>query len=92
MPFPWRLLAIVLRLRRGQSLSDEVVRVCEHEDARGRTFNIGSSTPIAVLALARRVIARAGSSSGIALVPYEAAYGDGFEELGARGADTAALR
>ena len=32
------------------------------------------------------------SNSGIVLVPYDEAYGDGFEELGIRRPDTAALR
>jgi UDP-glucose 4-epimerase len=66
--------------------------LCDREQAAGRTFNIGSSTPIAVVELARRVIERTESSSGIVLVPYEDAYGDGFEELGTRRPDTTALR
>src|SRR5579884_79900 len=66
--------------------------LAEHDEAAGRTFNIGSSTPIAIIELARRVIARAESGSGIVLVPYEVAYGDGFEELGTRRPDTTALR
>jgi UDP-N-acetylglucosamine/UDP-N-acetyl-alpha-D-glucosaminouronate 4-epimerase len=64
----------------------------EADEAQGRTFNIGSSTPIAVIDLARRVIERTGSDSGVVLVPYEEAYGDGFEELGTRRPDTTALR
>ena len=66
--------------------------LCDNEEAAGRTFNIGSSTPIAIVELARRVIERAESKSGIVLVPYEEAYGDGFEELGTRRPDTTALR
>jgi nucleoside-diphosphate-sugar epimerase len=69
-----------------------LVMLAESEEAHGRTFNIGSSTPIAVIELARRVIERAESESGIVLVPYEEAYGDGFEELGSRRPDTTALR
>jgi UDP-glucose 4-epimerase len=64
----------------------------EHEGAVGRTFNIGAGTPVAVVELARRVIERAESESGIVLVPYDQAYGDGFEELGTRRPDTSALR
>ena len=66
--------------------------LAENEEAHGKTFNIGSSTSIAVVELARRVIERAQSDSGIVLVPYEEAYGDGFEELGTRRPDTTALR
>jgi UDP-glucose 4-epimerase len=66
--------------------------LCDNEDAPGRTFNIGSSTPVAIVEVARRVIERTGSRSGIDLVPYGEAYGDGFEELGSRRPDTTALR
>jgi UDP-glucose 4-epimerase len=69
-----------------------LIALCESEDASGRTFNIGSSTPIAVVELARRVIERTESQSNIMLVPYEEAYGSGFEELGSRRPDTTALR
>jgi UDP-glucose 4-epimerase len=37
------------------------------------------------------VIERTGSDSQTVLVPYEHAYGDGFEELGRRVPDTSAL-
>jgi UDP-glucose 4-epimerase len=61
-------------------------------DSVGLSFNVGSSTPVAIVELARLVIERTGSSSGIVLVPYEQAYGEGFEELGRRRPDTTALR
>ena len=38
------------------------------------------------------MIERAESKSRIILVPYDKAYGDGFEELGSRRPDTSALR
>jgi len=66
--------------------------LCKSEQSHGRTFNVGSATPVAVINLARRVIERADSRSGIVLVPYDEAYGDGFEELGSRRPDTTALR
>ena len=66
--------------------------LCDNESASGRTFNIGSSTSVTIAELARRVIERCRSDSGLLLVPYEEAYGDGFEELGARRPDTTALR
>jgi UDP-glucose 4-epimerase len=66
--------------------------LCNSDQAQGRTFNIGSSTPVAIVEVARRVIERTGSCSGIVLVPYEEAYGDGFEELGRRRPDTTAVR
>jgi UDP-glucose 4-epimerase len=69
-----------------------LILLADSEGAPGRTFNIGSSTPIPIVELARRVIERADSDSGITLVPYDEAYGEGFEELGNRRPDTTALR
>jgi UDP-glucose 4-epimerase len=69
-----------------------LILLLESADARGKTFNVGGTTPITIVELARRVIERAGSDSGIVLVPYEEAYGDGFEELGSRWPSTTALR
>jgi UDP-glucose 4-epimerase len=66
--------------------------LADNDDAVGRTFNIGCGTPVAVVELARRVIERTESDSGIVLVPYAEAYGTGFEELGTRRPDTSALR
>lgn len=56
----------------------------DSEDATGRVFNVGCPTEIPIVELARRVIERSGSSSTVKFVPYEEAYGDGFEELGRR--------
>jgi UDP-glucose 4-epimerase len=71
---------------------EAMLLLSEHDGAVGRTFNIGCATPVAVVELARRVIERAESESGIVLVPYDEAYGRGFEELGTRRPDTSALR
>ena len=63
-----------------------------HEDqALGGVFNVGSTTEVTILDLANRVIEKAGSESGIRMVEYEDAYGEGFEELGRRIPDTKAL-
>jgi nucleoside-diphosphate-sugar epimerase len=69
-----------------------MVLLLDEERAEGRAFNIGASTEIAIVELARRVIERTGSRSKITLVPYDEAYADGFEELGRRKPDTTALR
>jgi UDP-glucose 4-epimerase len=64
----------------------------DHERAIGHIYNVGTQTDTPVIELARRVIERTGSSSGIRLVPYEDAYGEGFEELGQRKPETRAIR
>jgi UDP-glucose 4-epimerase len=63
----------------------------EQPDAAGRVFNVGSSVEVPIIELAARVIERAESSSRVQLVPYEDAYGEGFEELGHRVPDTTEL-
>jgi UDP-glucose 4-epimerase len=68
-----------------------LVMLMDEEGARGTAFNIGKSTEITILELAEAVIERTESSSGIQMVPYEKAYGEGFEELGRRRPDTTAL-
>lgn len=65
--------------------------VADTEQSVGRAFNIGSSVELAIVELARRVIERTGSQSTIKLVPYDEAYGEGFEELGRRKPDTTAV-
>jgi UDP-glucose 4-epimerase len=70
---------------------DGILAVADSEDAIGEVFNIGASTDITIQQLAERVIDRMGSSSRVRHVPYEQAYGEGFEELGSRKPDTAAI-
>ena len=66
---------------------DAVLLLLETEEAVGRTFNIGSPNEISIRELAARVIERTGSDSEISLVPYDEAYGKGFEEIGRRHPD-----
>jgi UDP-glucose 4-epimerase len=68
-----------------------LVALSDSDGASGCTFNIGTSSLISIHELARRVIVRSGSDSGVTLVPYDEAYASGFEELGTRVPDTSAL-
>jgi UDP-glucose 4-epimerase len=69
-----------------------LAQLLDKEAALGSVYNVGSSEPVAVIDLARRVIEQTGSRSRITLVPYEQASERGFEEVGHRVPDTAALR
>ena len=71
---------------------EAIVGVAEEDAAIGQPFNIGASDEISILELAERVIERAESTSAIRFVPFEEAYGEGFEELGRRRPDTTAVR
>jgi UDP-glucose 4-epimerase len=68
-----------------------ILTIAERADTCGRSFNVGNPSPITILQLAERVIARVESPSPIGFVPYEVAYDDGFEELGRRRPDTRSL-
>jgi len=55
--------------------------VLVREDAYGQVFNLGNDEEVSMMDLAKRVIARAGSTSSIELVPYDQAYEVGFEDM-----------
>lgn len=71
---------------------DGILRIAAHPAAAGRAFNVGNPTSLTILELAARIIASADSGSSIALIPYEEAYDEGFEELGHRRPDTRQLQ
>lgn len=68
-----------------------IVAVAQRDRAVGRVFNIGATRAITIRELAERVIARTGSTSRIRHIPFELAYGEGFEELGSRKPDPSAI-
>jgi UDP-glucose 4-epimerase len=68
-----------------------LVLLCDADGAVGNVYNVGTRSPVPVIELAGKVIERTGSSSNVRLVPYDEAYGPGFEELGHRVPDTSAL-
>jgi UDP-glucose 4-epimerase len=69
-----------------------LVLLLDNDDAIGHLYNVGSQTEVPVIELARRVIEATSSSSKVELIPYEDAYGEGFEELGRRKPETRAIR
>lgn len=68
-----------------------LVGLADHPEAAGKIYNIGSTEPIAIMALAERVIERLRSRSKIVLVPYDEAYEKGFEDMLRRRPDTKAI-
>jgi UDP-glucose 4-epimerase len=71
---------------------DALLRLLDEPEAIGQTFNIGSAQEISIRELAGLIIGRCGSRSRIQLVPYDQAYGPGFEDMQRRVPDTAKLR
>ena len=63
-----------------------------HEGARGRIFNVGNDEEISIAALAERVRDVTGGKSDIVLVPYEQAYGEGFDDMRRRVPDLSRIK
>jgi len=70
---------------------DALLLLLEHPGADGGTFNIGSTEETSICELAERVITQAGSTSSVEYVPYDEAYGTGFEDMQRRVPDTTRL-
>ena len=62
------------------------------ERAYGNVFNVGASTEVSILDLARLIIDVTDSSSEIFMIPYDEAYGEGFEDMYRRVPDTTKVR
>jgi UDP-glucose 4-epimerase len=62
-----------------------------HEELYGEVFNIGSTEEVTIAELAERVCATTGSASPVQLLPYEEAYGAGFEDMARRVPDVSKI-
>jgi UDP-glucose 4-epimerase len=71
---------------------EALLRLLDDDAAIGHTFNIGSSEEISIGRLAEAIIERCESGSRIRMVPYDEAYGAGFEDMQRRVPETTKLR
>ena len=62
-------------------VASALIRLMECEEARGKVVNIGNNQEITILGLAQRIKELTGSSSEIKIIPYEQAYGEGFDDM-----------
>jgi UDP-glucose 4-epimerase len=60
---------------------EAVIKIAFSPNTIGKVINIGNDFEISINDLAKRVIAETGSSSSVVHIPYEEAYGDGFEDM-----------
>jgi UDP-glucose 4-epimerase len=60
---------------------DAVVDIAFADNTIGKVINIGNDFEISINDLAKRIILETGSRSEIVYVPYDEAYGDGFEDM-----------
>ncbi len=71
---------------------EAMLALAAHPGAPGGVFNVGSEEAVNILDLAQRVKEITGSVSPIEHIPYEEAYGDGFEDTRTRIPDLAKVR
>jgi UDP-glucose 4-epimerase len=60
---------------------DAVIAIAFADNTIGKVINIGNDFEISINGLAQKIIAETESKSEIVYVPYEEAYGDGFEDM-----------
>ena len=60
---------------------DAVIAIAFADNTIGKVINIGNDFEISINNLAQKIITEIGSKSEIVYVPYEEAYGDGFEDM-----------
>jgi len=60
---------------------DAVIAIAFAENTIGKVINIGNNFEISINQLAERIIAETNSKSEIIYIPYEEAYGNGFEDM-----------
>jgi UDP-glucose 4-epimerase len=60
---------------------DAVTAIAFAENTVGRVINIGNDFEISINGLAEKIISETNSNSEIVYVPYEEAYGHGFEDM-----------
>ena len=60
---------------------DAVIAIAFADNTIGKVINVGNDFEISINDLAKKIIAETGSKSEIVYVPYEEAYGDGFEDM-----------
>ena len=75
-----------------QDVVEAVVRLTDCAGAEGEIFNVGSGEPVTISELAQRVRALVDPNLEIVNVPYEEAYGPGFEDIRVRVPDVSKLK
>ena len=58
-----------------------LAKLIDAPDAVGQVFNLGSDEEVSIRELADRIVRKTGSTSEVRLTPYEAVYGQKFEDV-----------
>jgi len=60
---------------------EAVIEIAFSPNTIGKVINIGNDFEISINDLAKKIISETGSKSSVVHIPYEEAYGDGFEDM-----------
>jgi len=71
---------------------EALIKLAETKEAVGQIYNIGSNEEISIYNLALKIKERLNSKSEIIFVPYEKAYGEGFEDMKRRFPDISKIK
>jgi UDP-glucose 4-epimerase len=69
-----------------------LVTLLDNDAVIGQTVNVGCTEEISILALAERIREHVSSRSTVELIPFQAAYGEGFEDMQRRVPDITKIR
>lgn len=58
-----------------------LVKLMDSSAVNGEIFNIGSRSKVTIEELAKRIITKTGSTSQLEYIPYDKAYGEGYEDM-----------
>jgi UDP-glucose 4-epimerase len=64
-----------------QDVVEALLELMNCPKARGQVINVGNNQEITILELAERVKKMTGSASPIVKIPYDQAYGEGFDDM-----------
>ncbi|MER2511859.1 MAG: GDP-mannose 4,6-dehydratase [Nitrosomonas ureae] len=64
-----------------EDIVEIIISLMQQPGAVGQVFNIGSTEEVTIQELAQRIIKLTGSNSELIYIPYERAYGAGFEDM-----------
>jgi UDP-glucose 4-epimerase len=71
---------------------EALLQFLDRPNTAGKVINIGSQQEVSILQLAKRIKTITGSKSEIVLVPYDRAYGAGFDDMTRRMPDITRAR
>ena len=71
---------------------EAVLELIDSESAIGQVFNVGNDFEITIGDLAKKVVHSLASKSLIEMIPYEDAYGSGFEDMQRRVPDISKIK